>query len=176
MCSGLYGTGLPVSSNPVTIHCSRTASEYVWFGAPASRSTLFRRALTGTVGSPTRCPMCPNSMVMDRLGQNLYFGSSRELMIYAAGSNTLTKRTHPFLAWYWLSRRTTQRSSSTTRSARSSISTAPPEGYRATFGGRWQCAAWTPDGQTLYITDNAALNDSNQGINHAHGHVVRFIA
>ena len=49
---GLYGTGLPVSSNPVTITVPGTASDYVWFGAPG-QSQYFTpiELLTGTPSS-----------------------------------------------------------------------------------------------------------------------------
>ena len=90
---GLYGTGLSIASNPVNITVPGTASEYVWFGAPGlSQYVVPVELLTGTVGSPARLPYVPNSMVMDQLGQNLYFGSTRELMIYSTFSNTLTKQ------------------------------------------------------------------------------------
>ena len=46
--------------------------------------------LTGNPGSTVRLPFVPNSMVMDQDGNNLYFGSARELMIYSTASNSLT--------------------------------------------------------------------------------------
>ena len=45
--------------------------------------------LTGNPGSTVRLPYVPNSMVMDQLGTNLYFGSPHELMIYSTSSNSL---------------------------------------------------------------------------------------
>ena len=90
---GMYGTGLPVSSNPVTITTPGTASDYVWFAAPGqSQYFVPVELLTGTVGSTVRLPYVPNSMVMDRLGNNLYFGSSHELMIFSTATNSLTKQ------------------------------------------------------------------------------------
>ena len=64
---GIYGTGLPVSSNPVTVTTPGTASDYVWFAAPGqSQYVVPVELLTGTVGSTVRLPYVPNSMVMDR--------------------------------------------------------------------------------------------------------------
>jgi len=37
-------------------------------------------------------------------------------------------------------------------------------GSATTIGGMGNAAAWTPDSQTLYITDNASLNNTNEGI------------
>jgi len=90
---GLNGTGLSITSNPVTISTPGTDSEYVWFGAPG-QSQYFApvEVLSGTVGSTVRLPYVPNSMVMDQLGENLYFGSARELMIYSATSNSISKQ------------------------------------------------------------------------------------
>jgi hypothetical protein len=90
---GLYGTGLPISSNPVTVTTPGTASDLVWFGSPG-QSQYFEpiELITGTVGPTVRLPYVPNSMFMDKSGTNLYFGSTHELMEYASFSNTLTKQ------------------------------------------------------------------------------------
>ena len=90
---GLYGTGLPISSNPVTVTTPGTASDFVWFGSPG-QSQYFEpiELLTGTVGATVRLPYVPNSMVMDKGANSLYFGSAHELMVYAAFSNTLTRQ------------------------------------------------------------------------------------
>ena len=90
---GLYGTGLSISSNPVNIIVPGTASDFVWFGAPG-QSQYFAsiELLTGNPGSTVELPYVPNSMVMDRLGNNIYFGSPRELMIYSISSITVTKQ------------------------------------------------------------------------------------
>ena len=64
---GIYGTGLPVSSNAVNITTPGTASDYVWFAAPGqSEYVVPVELLTGTVGSTIRLPYVPNSMIMDR--------------------------------------------------------------------------------------------------------------
>jgi hypothetical protein len=60
----------------------------------ASTQSQFFSAIdltTGTTGSPIRLPYIPNSMVLDQAGTNLYFGSYRELMIYSAATNALSK-------------------------------------------------------------------------------------
>ena len=86
---GMYGTGLPISSNPVTITTPGTASDYVWFSAPGQSQYIVPvDLLTGTVGSTIRLPYVPTSMLMDQLGTNLYFGSTHELMIYSTTANS----------------------------------------------------------------------------------------
>ena len=64
---GLNGTGLSLSSNPVSITVPGTTSDFVWFGAPGqSQYFSSMELLTGNPGSTVRLPYVPNSMVMDR--------------------------------------------------------------------------------------------------------------
>ncbi|MFZ1941027.1 MAG: hypothetical protein ACLPZY_16545 [Terracidiphilus sp.] len=154
---GLAGTGLPIASNPVNIIVPGTTSDFAWFGAPG-QSQYFSsiELLTGNPGSTVRLPYVPNSMVMDQSGDNLYFGSPRELMVYSAGSNSLTKQD---------------------TSAPGIVLAASPNasqilvndpirglfylynvssGSSLTQGGLGVAAAWTPDSNTLYIVDRAS--------------------
>jgi hypothetical protein len=160
---GLYGTGLPVSSNSVTITTPGTTSEYVWFGAPG-QSQYFSSVdmLTGSVGSPIRLPYVPNSMVMDRLGNNLYFGSPHELMIYNTASNKLGSENSDLPGVVL---------AVSSNSAQILINDQQRQlfylyssGSTKTFKGIGNAAAWSPDEKTLYITDNAALNNAAEGI------------
>ena len=113
--------------------------------------------LTGTVGSTVRLPYVPNSMVMDRTGNNLYFGSPHELMIFTTSTNTLTKQdTSAFPAWCWRSRRTTRRLLINDQVRQVFYHLHSSGGTSRTFGGMGAAAAWTPDSKTLYITDSAA--------------------
>jgi hypothetical protein len=154
---GLYGTGLPVSSNPVTITVPGTASDYVWFGAPG-QSQYFTpiELLTGTPSSSVRLPYVPNSMVMDRLGTDLYFGSSHELMIYATNSNSITKQdtSAPGVVLTVSPNNNLLLINDQVRQLFYVYS--PTGGVSSTFGGMGTAAQWTPDSQTLYVTDSAA--------------------
>lgn len=159
---GIYGTGLPVSSNPVTITTPGTASEYLWFSAPGqSQDIIPYDMLYNTAGSTIRLPYVPNSMMMDRLGNNLYLGSTHELMIYNTTSGTVTPSTaaygvvlavSPNDAYVLVNDQIRQVFYLYSVSA----------GTATTFGGMGAAAAWTPDSDTLYVTDSAAL-----GGNHA---------
>src|SRR5450631_3415338 len=85
---GLFGTGLSISSNPVSVTAPGTASAFLWFAAPGqSQYFVPIDLLTGTVGSNVRLPYVPNSMVMDQTGTNLYFGSSHALMVYSTAND-----------------------------------------------------------------------------------------
>lgn len=166
---GLSGTGLSVTSNPVSIIVPGTTSNFAWFAAPG-QSQYFSsiELLNGTPGSTARLPYVPNSMVMDQLGNNLYFGSNRELMIYSTANNAITKQD---------------------TGAPGVVLAVAPDGnqllindqirdvfylYNAsagtssTFSGLGAAAAWTPDSQTLYIVDSASLGGNHTNTLYVH--------
>jgi sugar lactone lactonase YvrE len=154
---GFNGTGLPISSNPVTITTPGTASQFAWFGAPGqSQYFVPIEVLTGTASPNVRLPYVPNSMVMDRLGTNLYFGSQHALMIYAAASNAFSKQdtSAPGVVLAVAPNNSTLLINDQVRQLFYIYSSS--SGVMATFGGMGTAAAWTPDSKTLYITDTAS--------------------
>ena len=165
---GVYGTGLPVSSNPVTVTTPGTAGEYAWFAAPGQSqyvvSLEILNGLPGTVGSTVRLPYVPTSMVMDQLGTSLYFGSSHELMVLSTTSNSLTTQStavpgvvlavSPSDSLLLINDQVRQLFYIYNISGSSST----------TFGGMGTAAAWTPDSNTLYIVDSAAQNNTPANI------------
>ncbi|MGD0786931.1 MAG: hypothetical protein ABR898_03025 [Terracidiphilus sp.] len=160
---GLYGNGLSITSNPVTVTTPGTASDYVWFGAPGqSQYVVPVELLTGTVGSPIRLPYVPNSMVMDRGGQNLYFGSSHELMVFSAFNNTLSKQdiNAPGVVLAVSPDDSTLLINDQQRQIFYLYGTASGS-VSSSNGGLGNAAAWTPDSKTLYITDNASLGSGH---------------
>ena len=170
---GLYGTGLNISSNPVMITTPGTASANVWYSSPGNSQYFVPVALiNGTVGSTVRMPYVPNSMVMDRTGNNLYFGSHHELMIYSTSSSTLTKQ-DPAVPGVVLAVAPNNSLVLINDQARNVFYLYNPSGTIAsTFGGS-DCspgvacgglgasAQWTPDSKTLYISDSAALGGNH---------------
>jgi trimeric autotransporter adhesin len=155
---GLNGTGLSIASNAVNVTVPGTASQYVWFGAPgASQYYVPVEVLSGTIGTPVRLPYVPNSMEMDRLGQNLYFGSQRELMIYSPLSNTLTKQdtSAPGVVLAVAPNNSQLLINDQVRQV--FYIYAATGGVQASFGGMGNAAAWTPDSKTLYIADSASV-------------------
>jgi hypothetical protein len=156
---GLYGTGLPISSDAVQITVPGTASDFVWFGAPGqSQYFVPVELLTGTVGSTVRLPYVPNSMVEDKIGNNLYFGSTHELMVYSTLNNTLGKQDTgaPGVVLAVAPNDTTLLINDQQRQLFYIYNASG--GVTGTFGGMGTAAAWTPDSQTLYITDSSAAN------------------
>jgi trimeric autotransporter adhesin len=157
---GFNGTGLSLSSNPVNITTPGTISDFVWFAAPGqSQYFVPIELLTGTIGSTVRLPYVPNSMVMDQGGSTLYFGSARELMIYSTASNTITKQDNgaPGVVLAVSPNNAQVLVNDQVRQLFYLYNAAA--GGSTTFGGLGNAAVWTPDSKTLYITDNAALNN-----------------
>jgi hypothetical protein len=159
---GLNGTGLSLSSNPVNIIVPGTTSDFVWFGAPG-QSQYFAsiELLSGAPGSTVRLPYVPNSMLMDQLGTSLYFGSPRELMIYSTANNALTKQdnTVPGVVLAVSPNSSQAIINDQTRGLFYLYNTTG--GTSLTFGGLGAAAAWTPDSNTLYIVDSAALGGAH---------------
>jgi hypothetical protein len=161
---GLFGTGLPISSNPVTITTPGTASDYAWFSAPGQTQYVFPvELLSGTFGSLTRLPYVPNSMMMDRLGNSIYFGSSRELMVFSTLSGTVIAQYNSFpgVVLAVSPDGTTVLINDQERQLFYLYDTANPGTSSSAFGGMGDAAAWTPDSKTLYITDSAALGGNH---------------
>src|SRR5277367_5190806 len=88
---GVFGTGLPVVGNKLGVTSPGRSSNYIWMASTQSQFFSNIDLTTGTPGSPVKLPYPPNSMVLDQGGNNLYFGSYRELMVYSAINNTLGK-------------------------------------------------------------------------------------
>jgi len=157
--TGVNGTGLSISSNPVTITTPGTASEYVWFSSPGqSQYYVPVELLSGTVGASVRMPYVPNSMIMDRTGVNLYFGSSRELMEYSTTSNTLARQDTSVPGIVLAVSPTNSQVLINDQARQLFFLYTVASGSSTTFGGMGASAAWTPDGKTLYVYDNSNLN------------------
>lgn len=154
---GVNGTGLSISSQPVDVTVPGTTSTFVWYGAPGQSQYIVPvDMLTGTVGSTVRLPYVPNSMVMDRTGTSIYFGSSHELMIVNTTGNTLSaQNTNAPGVVLAVSPNNSQ--ILVNDQQRGVFYLMSPSGSVAsTFGGLATSAQWTPDGKTLYVTDSAA--------------------
>jgi len=155
---GLYGTGLSISSNPVIVTTPGTASAFMWFAAPGkSQYFVPLELLTGTPGSAVRLPYVPNSMIMDQLGTNLYFGSAHELMIYSTTNNAISKE-DPTVPGLVLAVAPNNSSILINDPIRRVFYIYSSSGIvSSSFGGIGSGASWTPDSKTLYITDSASL-------------------
>jgi hypothetical protein len=159
---GIYGTGLPVSSNPVTVTTPGTASDYVWYAAPGqSQYVVSVELLTGTVGSPIRLPYVPTSMVMDRLGNNLYLGSPHELMVLSTTTNTITSQPSSVPGVVLAVSPNNSQLLINDQVRQIFYLYSISGGSFTTFGGMGTAAAWTPDSDTLYVVDSAALGASH---------------
>jgi hypothetical protein len=97
-------------------------------------------------------------MIMDRTGTSIYFGSSRELMIYSTASNTKAAEL-PNLPGLVLAVSPTNSQLLINDQKRKAFYLASSTGsILGTFGGLGTAAQWTPDGKTLYVTDSADAN------------------
>jgi hypothetical protein len=166
---GLNGTGLSITSNPIDVIVPGTTSNFAWFAAPG-QSLYFSsiELLTGTPGNTVRLPYVPNSMVMDRVGTNLYFGSLHELMVYSTSSNSLSKfdPAAPGVVLAVSPNGNFLLINDQIRGLFYLYSTSG--GSTTTFAGLGAAAAWTPDSNTLYIVDSAALGGNHTNTLYVH--------
>jgi hypothetical protein len=161
---GLFGTGLPITSNNVTITTPGTASAFVWFAAPGqSQYFVPVDLLNGTTGSTVRLPYVPNSMVMDQTGANLYFGSSHALMEYGTNNNTATKSPDTTVPGVVLAVSPDNRILVINDQLRKVfyLYATSSGSVTATFSGVGNSAKWTPDAKTVYISDSASLGPNH---------------
>lgn len=155
---GLFGTGVPISSNAVDIKTPGTASTYVWFGAPGQSQYFVPYDLVGnSLGSTVRLPYVPNSMVMDRLGTTIYFGSSHALMAYSTAGNTAANPPDTSVPGVVLAVSPDNKQVLINDPIRKVFYLYNAAGsIAAQFTGVGSAAQWTPDAKTLYITDSAS--------------------
>ena len=155
---GLFGTGVPSSSNAVDIKVPGTASTYVWFGAPGQSQYFVPYDLVGnSLGSTVRLPYVPNSMVMDREGTTIYFGSSHALMAYSTISNVAANPPDTTVPGVVLAVSPDNKQVLINDPIRQVFYLYNTAGsIAAQFTGVGSAAEWTPDAKTLYITDTAS--------------------
>lgn len=159
---GIYGTGMPISSNPVSITVPGTASSYVWLAAPGlSQYFVPVQLLTGSVGSTVRLPYVPNSMVMDPNGTSLYFGSPHELMIYSTSANGLSKADTNVPGVVLAVSPNSQTLLINDQDRQVFYVYTSSSGSTTTFGGLGVSAAWTQDSRTLYVADSKAAGGNH---------------
>jgi hypothetical protein len=156
---GVFGTGLSISSNAVSITTPGTASSYVWFGAPGQSQYFVQYDLVGNrLTSTTRLPYVPNSMIMDRLASTIYFGSSRALMTYNTQSNQLSGTPNTTVPGVVLAVSPDNRQLLINDPVRRAFYLYNTSGsVAASFTGVAVAAEWTPDAKTLYAVDRASL-------------------
>jgi hypothetical protein len=151
---GLFGNGKAVTSNPVTITAPGINSTNLYI---ASTNSLYLVPVDFTqpqIGAPIRLPFQPNSMVISDDGSSIYMGSAFEIMTFSAATNSLTAQdttvtgtvlavspdgstlviTDPIRQFVYLY-------------------TASGGGIQTQFGGVATHAAFSPDSQTVYITE-----------------------
>jgi hypothetical protein len=157
---GVNQTGTSITSNSVTITTPGVASSYIWLASPQSQYFVPVELLTGTVGSTIKMPYIPNSMIMDRLGNSLYFGSSHELMIYAAASNSLTKEDTNVPGKVLAVSPDNQKLLINDPIRKLFYIYLPSGGTYTTFSGVGTSAQWTPDAKTLYIVGTDYSNSA----------------
>jgi trimeric autotransporter adhesin len=163
---GTLGTGAAVISNSVQVSSPGQNSTLVWSANPSSPYFVPIDLSTGTAGTLVKLPYTPNSMVMDQGGNNLYFGSYRELMIYSTATNTLSSEVTqvPGVVLAVSPNNTSVLINDQLRGVLylftpggTSITGTTTASNLTSINGIGQHAAFTPDGQTVYVVGQNVL-------------------
>jgi hypothetical protein len=151
---GLFGNGKPVTSNPVTITAPGINSTNLYI---ASTNSLYLVPVDFTqpqTGAPIRLPYQPNSMVISDDGSSIYMGSAFEIMTFSAATNGLTAQ-DPSVTGTVLAVSPDGSTLVITDPIRQFVYlyTASGGGIQTQFGGVGTHAVFSPDSQTVYITE-----------------------
>jgi trimeric autotransporter adhesin len=150
---GLYGNGLPITSNPITINAVGTSSTVLYMASTSSEYVAFRDFTTNNPSALVKLPYVPNSMVMNQAGTEIYFGSIEGLMSMSATTNAFGSfvQTLPGTVLAVSPDGTTI---VVTDSNLQTISLVSASTFAVTtsYGGVGTSASWSPDTQTVYVT------------------------
>ncbi|WP_260703910.1 hypothetical protein [Edaphobacter flagellatus] len=150
---GLFGNGTPVASNPVTVTTPGTNSTLLWIGSTQSRYILPIDFTNLTTGAPVRLPLAPNSMVLSNDGASIYMGTTTEIMVFNATTNSLTKEDASVAGQVLaISPDGTTLVVSDPRKQLTYLYTTSSGTISSTYGGVAMRAQFTPDSATAYIT------------------------
>ena len=162
---GLFGNGLPITSNPLSVTTPGTNSTLLYMASTQSRYLVPVDFTTTGLGAPVKLPYVPNSIVISADGSSIYMGSAIELMTFSATSNTLTKvdatvpgnvlAVSPDGATLVITDPTRQLTYLYTVT---SASLAAPS-----IGGVATHAEFSPDSQTVYITTGTVTTPATAG-------------
>ncbi len=162
---GYLGNGLPVVSNTLNVSSPGRSSTFLWMASTQSQYFSQIDLTTGVPTSPILLPYIPNSMVADQAGNNLYFGSYRELMIYSATTNGLSKQdtTVPGVVLAVSPDSTTAVINDQVRQVIYLYTVS--SGANTSIGGVATKAAFSPDGKNVYIVgpSNLYVHNANSG-------------
>ena len=154
---GLFGNGLPISSNKVQVTSPGTVGTVLYIASTQSRYIVPVDLTTTNLGTPVLLPYVPNSMVISVDGTSIYMGSSTELMVFNATSNALTREdtSSPGTVLAVSPDGGTVAITDTVRKVTTLETSAGA--VITTYGAASTHAQWTPDSQTVYITAGSQL-------------------
>jgi hypothetical protein len=154
---GFLDNGKPVSSNGVTVTTPGTNSTLLYIASTQSLYLVPVDFTTTTIGQPVRLPYTPNSMVISDDGSTIYMGSSNELMVFNATSNSIS-REDSTITGNVLAVSPDGTTLAFTDPVRQLIYLYTTSGgIQTTYGGVGTHAQFSPDSQTVYITAGSQL-------------------
>jgi len=149
---GLFGNGVPVTSNAIDVTAPGTNSTDLYIASTNSLYLVPIDFTTNAIGSPVRLPYQPNSMVISDDGNSIYMGSSYELMTFSATSNSLTTQDTTVMGSVLAISPDNSTLVITDPTRQLVYLYATTGSVTATYGGVGTRAEFSPDSSTVYIT------------------------
>ena len=148
---GLFGTGKPITSNPITVNTPGTNSSILYTASTQSLYLSLTDFSTSTQAAAVRLPYIPNSMVLSTSGNTLYLGSDTELMIVNGANGSVTGQVIAARGRV-LAVSPDNATIVVSDPARQTISLVSTAGaITATYGGSGTRAVFSPDSSTVYV-------------------------
>ena len=151
---GLFGTGLPITSNAINVTTPGTSSSVLYAASTQSQYITSIDFTSGVLNAPVRLPYVPNSMVLSNSGGSAYLGSSTELMTFAASTGALAREDRA-VPGKVLAVSPDDSTVVITDPTRGTISlyaaTASTPVVSSVYGGVGLSAQFSPDSSTVYI-------------------------
>ncbi len=151
---GLFNNGKPVTSNPIGITTPGSNSTLLYIASTQSRYLVPVDFTTPNLGTPVQLPYTPNSMVISEDGTSIFMGSSTELMVFNANSDSITREdvTVPGTVIGVSPDNTTVAIADPVRKLTYLASAGTTGSIITQYGGVGTHAQWSPDSQTVYIS------------------------
>ncbi len=148
---GVFGNGKPITSNSIIVNTPGANSSVLYTASTQSLYLVAVDFTTSTIGTPVRLPYIPNSMVISNDGNTIYLGSSTELMVVSALSNSLIREdlSVPGTVLAVSPDSTTLVIADPNRKTVSLANSGG--GLQTTYGGLGTRAQFSPDSSTVYV-------------------------
>ena len=149
------GNGTAITSNPVQINAiGPGVNTVLYMGSTQSQYLQPFDFTLPTQGAPIRLPYVPNSLALSEDQATIYMGTPNEIMIFATGTNSLTKEDTNLSGNVLVVSPDNGTVVITDPVRKLTYLYTSAGAITSEYGAVATRASWSPDSQTVYITTN----------------------